>query len=182
MIIMALPIIVGTQLVASDIMVLVAGNDFAVSGPILRVLIIAAGMIFIGIMFSHAIIAINKQKKIIAAYAFVALSSIVAYIIVIPIYSYQGAAWITVYSETAITLAAIYLTWKYSKFRPSLNVFIKSTLASLIMVGTYMVLKKLNATNLYIVMSTLIPVYFVSLYVLKGINKNDIIDLLNPNE
>ena len=45
-----------------------------------------------------------------------------------------------------------------------------------------MVLKKLNATNLYIVMSTLIPVYFVSLYVLKGINKNDIIDLLNPNE
>jgi len=182
MVILAVPTMVGTQLVAGEIMSLVAGPDFAVSGPILKVLIIAAGMIFFGIMFSHAIIAINRQKQIIGAYAFVAFSSVIAYLIVIPVYSYQGAAWITVYSETAIALAAIYLTWKYSKFRPSLIILLKSIIAASIMAGSYLVLEMLAATNLYIVLAVLIPVYFVSLYALKGIRKSDLTDLINRHE
>ncbi|RLC38426.1 hypothetical protein DRH27_02310, partial [Candidatus Falkowbacteria bacterium] len=81
---LAIPLIIGTQFVAKDIMALVAGEEFGASGPVLRILIGAAALIFLGVMFSHAIIAINKQRQIIWAYIFTAVSSVVGYIIIIP--------------------------------------------------------------------------------------------------
>jgi len=179
MLILALPMIVGTLLLAKEIMVLIAGQDFAASGPVLQILILSAGAIFMGIMFSHAIIAINKQKKIISAYLFVALSSLIIYLIVIPRFSYFGAAWATLYSETAIGLAGFYLVWKYTRFFPNLKVLIKATLASILMGGVILLAKNLGLSNIILHILIAAPIYFIFLYLLKGIAKQDILDLIN---
>ena len=176
MVIMALPLVVGAQFTAKKIMVLVAGHEFALSGPILQILILAAGLIFLGCVFTHGIIAINRQKKMIGAYIFTAATALIGYLIFIPEYSYFGAAWVTIYSELVIGLASFYLCWKYAGFLPNLKITGKALLASAIMAaGLYLTAE----WNLFVVLSLAVIVYFTALYLLKGINRRDIIELMN---
>ena len=88
MAIFSIPIVVGVLVLAKPIIVLVAGPDFIVSSLILKILIFAVVAIFLGCMFAHAVIAIEKQKKMIGFYLFVSLSSIILYLLVIPKFSY----------------------------------------------------------------------------------------------
>ena len=89
--------------------VLIAGEKFRESGYILQILIVATGAIFMGSIFSHAIVALNKQKTVIPAYAFTALIALIGYFIFIPLYSYYGAAWMTVCSEIVISLIVFFV-------------------------------------------------------------------------
>lgn len=182
MAIIAIPSIVGVQFLANNIMILVAGPDFSISGSVLRILIIACATIFLGTIMSHAIIAIDKQKKMIKAYMFTSVTALFAYLILIPKYSYFGAAWATVYSELAIALSATYYVWKYSGFVPNFSRTIKALIASLIMGAfIYLLPKELYNTNikLLLTLGATIIVYFSSLYLFKGITKNDIMDIIN---
>lgn len=176
LIIMAIPLAIGTQFVAREVMVLVAGHEFAASGAILQILILAACFIFFGNMFSHAIIAINKQKKLIGLYLFTAVTSIIGYIIFIPRFSYFGAAWVTIYSEFLIAFVSIILAWKFIHFFPNFKVVFKSLLASIIMAGF---LYFLNLNNIILNLGMAIIVYIVSLYLLRGLTKKDVMTLFN---
>jgi O-antigen/teichoic acid export membrane protein len=181
MAIFAIPLIIGTYFLAKDIVVLMAGEDFAPAGPILRLLIIAAAVIFLGTMFSHAIIAIHKQAKIIFCYLFVAVSSVMGYLIFIPRFSYFGAAWVTIYSETMIALLMMAVVWRHTRFLPKLTILFKSTLASIAMGAVLHILRKYETENLAISLVTAIPAYFIFLYLFKGLNQKDILNLLNKN-
>jgi O-antigen/teichoic acid export membrane protein len=179
MVIFALPLAIGTQLLAKDIMILVAGKEFAASGPILQILIFAACLIFLGNIFAHAIIAINKQKKIISAYAFTAVTAVIGYLIFIPRFSYFGAAWVTIYSELAIALASAYLVWKFTKFVPDFRLFFKSLFATAVMAMAVYILKSLLFDYLFLNLFIAVIIYFAALYLAKGLSKQDIKDLLN---
>lgn len=182
MVVFALPLAIGTQVVAKPIMATVAGNEFIVSGPVLRILIMAASIVFLAVMFSHAIVAIDKQRKIISAYIFVAITALAGYFIFIPRYSYLGAAWVTIYSELAIAIASFYLIWKYTKFVPQVKVFLRSLGASIIMGIMLFFFSNwisISGINLLLALSLAMVFYFVALYLFKGLNKQDIIDLLN---
>ncbi len=162
MVIIALPLVVGTQFIAGPLMRLVAGPEFSASGIILQFLIFAAGAIYLGTIFSHIIIAIEKQKQTIWAYIIVALTALAGYLILIPKYSYFGAAIVTIYSEIMITLLIFSIAFYYTKFFPNLIIFLKSTIACFFM-----------GLGLYYFNLTLIPtlilaviIYSVILYLL----------------
>lgn len=178
MAIIAIPVSLGTQLVAKDIMTLVAGPDFAQSGQILQILILAAGMIFLGNMLAHAIIAIEKQKTVIKAYLFTAVTSVIGYLLFIPHYSYYAAAWVTVYSESVIALASIYIIWKYTKFLPDLKIIIQTGAASLLMCAGIWSLHFFQINNLFIVLTAAILVYFFFLFLFNGLNRKELIEML----
>jgi len=167
MAILALPIIVGTQFISKPIMRLIGGDEFVLSGPILQILIIACGVIFLQIMSAHAIIAIGRQKDIIWAYIFTAITALIGYLIFIPKYSYFGAAWVTVYSELMIGFASVFLVWKYLGFFPKSNIFFKSAAASLLMGVLLIFIKDLN---LFFVLCFSGAMYFAALYFLGGLN------------
>ncbi len=179
LVIFAIPLIIGTQFVSQDIMALVAGKKFIDAGNILKILILAAGSIFFGNIFAHAIIAIDKQKKIISAYVFTAFSAVVGYYLFIPRYGYFGAAWVTVYSETFIALSSIYLIWKYTKFFPNLLTMTKSLFASLTMIVVIYVLKYLEINNLLIIILAAITTYGVAIVLFRGLTKKDLQNLIN---
>jgi O-antigen/teichoic acid export membrane protein len=179
MAILAVPMIIGTQFVAQDVMRLVAGAEFTVSGPPLKILIIAAGLIFIGVVFSHAVIAINKQRQIIGAYLFTALTAVLAYAVLIPRFSYFGAAWGTVYSEAAIALASLFILWKYSGWLPGLSILAKSLLAGAVMALAIWGLNLRGFDALLVVIPVAAAVYFFCLYLFRGITKNDLLLLFN---
>lgn len=177
MAIMAIPLLVGTQFLSKNIMISIAGNDFSAAGPVLQVLIFAVAAIFLGTIFTHATIAINKQKKLIGFYAFTSISSLLAYLYLIPRYSYFGAAAVTIYSEVMIMFFSAYCVYKYSRFLPNLLVVGKSVIASLIMgLFLYFIPSSLleSLSGLIVSLAAAIFLYFILLYFLGGIKSEEI--------
>lgn len=176
MIMLSLPLMVGTQFLASHIMSLMGGQEFRVSGIALRILALAAGSVFIGCMPAHALIAVDKQKKMIGAYIFTAITALFGYFIFIPKFSYVGAAWVTVYSEAAIALFIIYLLIKYVKISFNFRVTLKSAFATLVMA---IVLFQIAAWNVFLSLTAAMAVYFAVMILIGGISKKFILDLVN---
>ncbi len=178
MIIFALPLFAGTFFTADAIINIIAGEEFHESAYVLKILMAATSFIFIGTMFSHAVISIEKQKKIISSYVFVAITSLVAYFIFIPKYSYLGAAWVTVYSEITIGLASFYLVYKYTKFIPKSAIFFKSLMATILM-SLFLYFFNIYDLNIYLSIILSSSLYFVFLYFFGGIKKEEILRILN---
>lgn len=179
MVIIALPIIAGTQLLATDVITLVTGPEFAAAGIILQWLILACGFIFLGNMFAHAIIAIDCQKKIIPTYVFVAITSVIGYWFLIPRLSFFGAAFVTIYSEAFIALASYWLVFHETRFIPKMSVTLKSATASLLMyLALYYSYNNLT-TNLFLLITSSFLIYFPLLFIFRGLKKSDLLILLN---
>jgi len=172
--IIIIPTIFGTYFLGERIMALVAGKEFWLSGTILKVLILGAGMIFIGTFLGHVIVAVQKQKTMIWGYASVAIISLLGYIFLIPKYSFWAAAWITVFSEGAIALLTFLVVYRATKIIPSAKVLLKSIFASLVM---SFVIFSFKGMNLGIVFSLACVVYFVALYLVGGFSKEMILEI-----
>ncbi len=127
------PALIGGFVLATPIMAIVAGEEFRDAGAILKILIFAVGGVFFSSFFSYTMISFDSQKKLIGAYLFTALSALILYLIFIPRFSYIAAAWVTVYSELAITLGAWWLVRRYGKLSARFSVFFKALAAALIM-------------------------------------------------
>ena len=162
MAVIALPFVVGAQFVATPLMTLVAGKEFAAAGPVLRLLVIAAGVIYLGTIFSHVIIALEKQKQTIWAYVFVAITALAGYLVFIPKFSYFGAAAVTIYSESLIAVLIFGITYYYIKFIPNFTVTLKSLIACLVMAAG------LRYLNLALIPALLfaVTIYVITLYAL----------------
>lgn len=177
MAIAAIPLVVGTQFLGRPIMIFVAGSDFAAAGDILKILIYAVAAIFLGAMFSHAVIAVNRQKKMIGFYVFTSISALAAYLYLIPKYSYVGAAAATIYSEVMIAIFSAYCIFKYTRFLPNLKIVLKSLLASLFMGGFISLFSGYVQTSLghlLIISVAAALIYFILLYIIGGIKSEDL--------
>lgn len=177
MAILALPLAIGTQFIAQKIMTMIAGSDFLDSGLPLQILIISTAILFVSSVFSHIIIAIEKQKKVINLYVFTAISSLALYFFLIPKYSYLGGAIVTIYSNLIILLGTIYVVKKYTNFFPKLNILGKVVLASIGMASLLFIIPKEYYNNNYhliTIVSCAGLFYFSLLYILGGINKEDL--------
>lgn len=98
------PLIVGSAVLASPIITFVASNDFIRASSILMILSIAVIGTYIGAIYGHVAVALNKQKQTIWIYVLGACITLLGYIIFIPRYGIYGAAWLTVLSELLVGL------------------------------------------------------------------------------
>ncbi len=99
MMMLAVPMVVGLLLLAQPVMVLVAGDEFAISGNALRILAVAVFGVYLGGIFGHVAVAINKQKQTMWVYISGAILTLAGYLYCIPQYGMWGAAWMSVFSE-----------------------------------------------------------------------------------
>jgi O-antigen/teichoic acid export membrane protein len=180
MAIFSLPLLAGSLIVSSKLMNLVAGEEFFLSGSLLPILVLASIFIFLGTIYAHAIIAIDKQKKIIPAYVFVAFTSLAGYMYFIPKFSYYGAAWMTVYSELAIAVSSYYIVWKYSKFIPNFTIFIKAFFSAVLMFAILKLFK--NDSNIFVMISCGAVFYFFLLLILGAVDKAEFFSLLKNKQ
>jgi len=67
--IFAFPVVAGVQVVAPQLISLIAGNEFLAAANILRILIFAIIALFIGGLSGYTIVALNKQKTMMWGYA-----------------------------------------------------------------------------------------------------------------
>ncbi len=164
----AVPLIFATLVLADKIMVFVAGPEFIVSGRVLRIIILATSILFVAELFKQAIVAIEKQRQIILFYFFTAVISLIGYFLFIPKYSYFAAAWVTVIVEFLMFCFPLILILRTTKIILNFKFFWKSLLASLVM---FFVLLLFSGWNLFLLIFLAVFVYFVILYLVKGVSK-----------
>ncbi len=163
-----IPIAVGTFVLAEPIMRFVAGPDFILSGPYLKIQILTIFGFCFGMVFGHINLAIGRQKHALWIYAPAAILATIAYFILIPKFGGFGAAWVRVGSEIFAGAGLMIITGIFSGFWPRLSAFTKILFASAIMGFSVYFMQPLN---LFISILLGIFIYAALILVLRVISK-----------
>lgn len=91
---------------ARDIVVFISGSSFVQAGPLLQVLVVALGIMFIGNLFGFTLVALGRQKTLLAIYIFLAVMNIVLNALFIPRFGAIAAAYTTLATEALATSLA----------------------------------------------------------------------------
>jgi O-antigen/teichoic acid export membrane protein len=160
------PIVVGTMLISVPLMVAIAGQDFAPSGVVLKIIIWSALMSFFGAVLNYTIIAAGRQSLLTLPYVFATIFNIVANIIFIPHYSYIGAAYITVITEAMVMVYAGVLVFRLLRITPAWVITLKAALASAVMAGA---MYWSGIDNLIVNILLGMAVYGVTIFLIKAV-------------
>ncbi len=117
MMLVAAPLVAGALVVGTPLMQAVAGQDFTASGDILKILTLAVGVIFLGTVSSHAIVALDAQRRTVPLYVVVAVLTLLGYLVLIPRYGMYAAAWLTVFSEACVAIGTTVISLSRSRTR-----------------------------------------------------------------
>lgn len=127
---LGIPIVVGTMVIGTPLMVAIAGPDFAPSGPVLQITIWTALASFVGAVLTYTLIAAGKQILLTWPYIIATIFNIGVNLIVIPRFSYIGAAYVTVATEIIVVICASVLVFKLFRLIPALGALVKAVVAS----------------------------------------------------
>ncbi len=173
---LGVPITVGTFILAEPIMVLVAGAEFAESGALLKILSLAIFGVYLGAIYGHLAVAMDKQKSTIWIYISTAVLTLAGYFYFIPRYGLVGAAWMSVFSEL---YAGILLTWvigRHTKNTP-IKLFLK-ILFSVVVMATFLFFGQNFLPLIFLIIIGAL-LYAGILYITKGISRETIKEILS---
>lgn len=176
MMMLAFPMLIGILVLAKKIMVLVAGKEFAASGLALQILALAVFGVYLGAVFGHTAVAINKQKQTMWIYISDAIITLIGYLIFIPKYGIMGAAWMTVFSELYAGILLWMTVRRYSGVSLEMKTFSKIVFSSLVMGSAIIILNELNVLLLVLIATA---VYCLFLLGLGGVSKKTIREIIS---
>ncbi len=140
-------------------------------------LIFALASIFFGNIFTSILLAANLQKKLMTILLIAATGNIVLNVIFIPIYSYTGAAFVSVATEIFVALLALKIAIKETPLKLKLNFLLFVGSASVLM---YVIFSLLNF-NKYINTLLVICIYVIFILITKVVSMKDLKSLLNKD-
>jgi O-antigen/teichoic acid export membrane protein len=171
---LGVPIGVGTTLLAQRFILLVFGVEYVNSIIALQILVWSAVFIFMNNIFASLFNSLNKQIILTKIFGICAASNVVLNLILIPRYSLVGASIATVSTEfMSLTLAYIWsLKIGYAISSKKLASIMIKVLISSVLMGIFIICFH------YLPLLALVPLaallYVVTLYMLRGIDKEDI--------
>lgn len=178
LLIVAMPLVIGTLLLSKKIIVFISSAEFIKSAGVLNILIFATAIIFISHLFYNIIVVINRQKSFIWIFALGAILNIGLNLLLIPRYSYYATAWNTVITELVVALSMAFVIFKGLKYLLSVRLIIKALSASLMM---GLIIYFAPAWHLLIILPIGLLVYFIFLYLFKGITREDILIIIKKS-
>jgi O-antigen/teichoic acid export membrane protein len=173
--ILAFPTLAGGIVLASPLMLFISGPEYAPSGPLLAVLVVAAFMVFYGSLFGHLIVGINRQRLMTWAYAVNAAISLGLYLMFIPRFGATAAAWVTVFSEAVVAITAGAIVLSVSAVRPRLIITLKAIAASAMM---GLVIYAIPSVHVLLRMLIGIAAYAALMIALRAITKKELKDMI----
>ncbi|MBI2484407.1 flippase [Candidatus Uhrbacteria bacterium] len=174
MIMATLPLIAGTFFMARPLMVAVLGEPFERSGDVLLILILGTGCVFFGSFIGHLINVIHQQRRMLFGYLIGAGIGIVGYVILIPPFTYWGAAWATVVTECVVLCIAFFVFTKATGVRPNFDAAKRIGVATAIMAFSLVFLSRIP---LLAAVSGATILYGSALYLFGVIPKDLVTDL-----
>src|SRR3989344_1491236 len=120
------PMVIITLFFARPIIDLVGGRGFADADTVLQVLIFATAILYLGNLLGYTVVALGIQKQMLKGYLLGAVVGLALYFLLIPKYSYFGAAYATIAVELIVFAYAYFLTSRSSAFYPSFSILGKA--------------------------------------------------------
>lgn len=179
LLIFAVPLVIGTILLSEKIVVLIAGEAFILSAGVLNILIVAAGVIFLGYLFSNMIVSLKKQKTLTYIYGIGAAVNLATNFIFIPKYSYYGAAGTTLLTELLVTVLMVVVLYKNIKKIPSFRPLLKYLSAGAAMAALLYLLPDWPLFTLVFLGAL---VYFTVLYLMREFSIEEILLLIKKSD
>ncbi|MCA9365075.1 MAG: flippase [Candidatus Moranbacteria bacterium] len=166
-----IPLMIGTLFLAEDIITIIGGPDFVASANALRILILALGAIFFGHFFNYVLLAANLQKRLMIALGCIAVFNITTNLLVIPTYSYMGAAVTSLITETLVVIVTVVIVIKKIGYTPKIEKFGAMVFSSICMAGVLFLLQK---APFLVAGGASALTYFIALWATKTISKEEI--------
>lgn len=177
LIISSLPIAVGGFVLSKNIALLLGGEEFIMADLPIKILMPALFFVFLGNLLGNAVIALDKQKKMVHIYLIGVLISVFLNLIFIPKYSYLATSVVTLITEIAVNTTLFYMVLKEIKRWPIDSRFLKAGLSSLAMAIALVYLNSYNF-NFFALVLFGAAVYGMILFLVKGITKEEIRHLI----
>ncbi|MGZ3634300.1 MAG: flippase, partial [Parachlamydiaceae bacterium] len=175
MLILSIPVAVGTTLLAGRIIALVFGEGYAPSVAVLQLLIWSLVLIFANAPFVRLFEATNKQIVVTKITGLMVIVNVGINLVLIPRFSYVGASIAIIITEFIALVLFFFLA------KRELYIYKKTELASVVLriIGASAIMglfiAYLQNLNLFFLIVSASLLYFVTLYIVKGIEKKDIL-------
>lgn len=171
MVIIGLPMAIGLTMLADRFILFLFGADFEKADVALQILAWDIFLVYLGGPLAQILVAMNRQNQMALVVPAGAALNVVMNCILIPEYSYKGAAIATIISGVTIGIAYFYLVSKHLTILPVHKILISPLIAGATMAGFIYLCGDLN---LAIIIIASVVIYFAMLYVARGISKDDI--------
>ena len=172
MLVFSIPVVSGLVVLAQKIILTIYGGQFINSIIALQILGFALFFTSLNYLMGYLLNSIEKGKIFTITTGVSTVLNITLNLILIPKFSYIGAAFATVSSEIINFILLYYFTRK-SDFK--LNIFrliLKPLIAALVMIISIYYLK--SYTNIVVLVGAGAIIYFAALLLMKGIGKEEI--------
>ncbi|GAH67637.1 unnamed protein product, partial [marine sediment metagenome] len=169
-----IPIGIGTTLLADRIILLIFGIEYAQSIIALQVLIWTMVLTFAGAAFVKLFESINRQIVITKISGICVIVNILLNLFLIPKFSYVGASIATVITEFILVGSIFIFAYKFGygiQDKKVVKNISKVIIASVVMGAFLWYFKSLN---LFILIILAILFYLIMIYLIKGINYEDV--------
>jgi O-antigen/teichoic acid export membrane protein len=173
LLIISLPLTVGTVLVAKKIILLIYGANYLPSVLALQVLIWTIIFMFLNGLGGNLLGAANRQPVVTKITGFGAVLNILLNLVLIPTFGFVGAAAATVFTEFCILPLFMYIMVKTqnTQIKPLIKDLPKIIVSTAVMA---VVVILLNFLNLFLVIMIAIIVYFVAIFITRTLDETDI--------
>jgi O-antigen/teichoic acid export membrane protein len=145
LLIIALPIAAAMPFIAEGLILVLGGAQYLPDSAIaLQLIIWFLPLSFVNSVTQYVLIAIDQQRFLTRAFLVGVTFNVVANLIFIPIFSYKGAAVVTIFSELALLIPFYYAVRKHLGSLPWLSLFWQPAVAAAIMAGVMWLFRDLN--------------------------------------
>lgn len=166
-----IPLSIATMIYSLDVTQLIYGQAYNDSAPLLSILIWTVCLLFIASPGNILLEASHKEVTETKIYAIAAVFNILANLILIPLYSYIGAAIATVLSDILIVTIQKYVIHKMGyKINKKLYYDLIKIILSSIFLGIILYILNLN---MWIAIPISIILYLLTVYILKVFDNDD---------
>ena len=166
-----MPFAIAIMIYSTDIVHLIYGNEYDAASSALSILIWTISLLFVNGVCNNLLNASYKEVTITKIYAIAAVFNVVLNLILIPYYSYNGAATATVLSDLLIMIIQLYVIYRLGV---RVNKKLYSDLIKII-VGSAILgiaLYFLNL-NMWVALPVGIIIYFATIYILRVFDSDD---------
>lgn len=172
LLIVSLPITVLTTLFAEPIIVFFFGDEFQPAVIALQVLIWFLPFSYINSITHYVLIALNRQRYLTLAFIIGVTFNVVANILVIPMFSYPGAAAVTVLSEIVLLVPFFWAIKQDLRWVPSVNLLVRPAVAALVAGGLVLLLRDSAPWPIVAVLGGV--AYLPALFAVGGVDRDDL--------
>lgn len=169
MMMLCIPMVIGLIAVAKPLVLLIGGEAFLPAAAPLQLLAIAIFGLYLGAIFGHLAVAIDKQKQILWIYITTAILTLIGYLYFIPHYGMFGAAGMSIFSELLVGGLLFVIVRRFIPTTLHFTNVMKIFLSALVMIIPIILFRAIHIAGL---ISIAIVVYAAMLYVTGVLHKD----------